>query len=471
LKTISRLVYKNNDYIKIKGIKLDQEVIIMILGNLGNSLKESFNKLARSNKIDKKVAEEIIKDIQRALLQADVNVKLVMKLSENIKKRALKEEVLEGFDAKEHVSRIIYEEFSNILGKGTEIALKRQNIMMVGLQGSGKTTTTAKLAKYFQRKGLKTAVIGADTFRPGAFDQLSQLCKANGIPFYGEKGNKNAVELVKNGLNELKEYEVKIVDTAGRHALEDDLIQEMKDIDVVLKPDHKFLVLDAAIGQEAEAQSKKFNEAIGITGVIITKLDGTAKGGGALSAVSETGSGIAFIGVGEKIDDLEKFDPDSFISKLVGLGDLKSLMERVQESVKPDEMAVEEVLKGKFTLKEMYKQFEAINKMGPFNQILQMIPFGGLGIDLKDKDYEKTKYKLDKYKVIMDSMTEYELENPTCFNSSRIRRVAIGSGSDIAEVRELLNYYKTMKKAFGMFKGGNIRGLPSKLMKMFSKGI
>jgi len=165
----------------------------MILGNLGNSLKETFNKLARLNKIDKKIAEEIIKDVQRALLQADVNVKLVMKLSENIKKRALKEEVLEGFDAKEHISKIIYEEFSNILGKVTEIELKRQNIMMVGLQGSGKTTSTAKLAKYFQRKGLKTCVICADTFRPGAYDQLSQLCKVHSIPFYGEKGNQNAV--------------------------------------------------------------------------------------------------------------------------------------------------------------------------------------------------------------------------------------------------------------------------------------
>ena len=443
----------------------------MILNNLGSSLKESLRKLARSNKIDKRTAEELVKDIQRALLQADINVKLVMKLSNNIKTRAIKEEVMGGFDAREHISRVVYEELANILGRGIDLELKGQTIMMVGLQGSGKTTTTAKLAKYFQRKGLRPVVICADTFRPGAYEQLSQLCTANAIPFYGDKGNKDAVEIVKKGLKEKKEYDVKIIDTTGRHALEKELIAEMEDIDKALDPDHKFLVLDAAIGQEAEEQARAFGESIGITGVIITKLDGTAKGGGALSAVSETNSGIAFIGTGEKMGDIERFDPEGFISRLVGMGDLKALMERVEESITPEDMGVEEILKGKFTLKEMYKQFQAINKMGPLKQIIQMIPFGGFGVDITDKDYNKTKNKLGRYKVIMDSMTDFELENPSVLNGSRIRRVAIGSGSDTNEVKELIRYYRMMKKALGAFKGGKILGMPKNLMKMFGKQV
>ena len=307
----------------------------MVLDNLGSSLKDAVKKLVNAGKIDKEVIDDVVKDIQRAMIQSDVNVRLVMKLSSQIKNRALTEAPPAGMDSREHVLRIVYTELVNIVGKATPIELKPQTIMMVGLQGSGKTTTTAKLAKYFARKGLKPAVICADTYRPGAYDQLSQLCEKLGVAFYGERDNKDAVAIVRNGLKEIAKYDVKIVDTAGRHALETDLIQEMKDISTLTNYDHRFLVLDAAIGQQASEQAKAFNDAVGITGVVITKLDGTAKGGGALSAVSDTNTSIAFIGVGETPEDLERFDPDGFISRLLGMGDLKALVEKANEMLTP----------------------------------------------------------------------------------------------------------------------------------------
>ncbi len=437
----------------------------MVLDNLGNSLKDAVKKLANAGKIDRQVIDEVVKDIQRAMIQADVNVRLVMQLSNQIKNRALTEAPPAGMDSKEHVLRIVYTELVNIVGKTTEIALEPQTIMMVGLQGSGKTTTSAKLARYFSRKGLKPAVICADTFRPGAYDQLSQLCEKLGVAFYGEPGNKDAVAIVRNGLKEMAKYDVKIVDTAGRHALETELIQEMKDIYALTPFTHKFLVLDAAIGQQASEQAKAFNAAIGVSGVVITKLDGTAKGGGALSAVSDTNTSIAFIGVGETPDDLERFDPDGFISRLLGMGDLKALVERANEVITRDNVDVDKMMQGKFTLNDMYAQLEAINKMGPIKQIMSMLPLGGLGGNITDDMYRMTQDKLKGYKVIMDSMTEGEKEDPKLIGSSRITRIAMGAGKPPEDVRELLKYHKMMQKAMKGMKGGAGKQNMQKMMK------
>jgi signal recognition particle subunit SRP54 len=377
-----------------------------------------------------------------------------MKLSSQIKNRALTEAPPAGMDSREHVLRIVYTELVNIVGKATPIELKGQTIMMVGLQGSGKTTTTAKLAKYFSRKGLKPAVICADTYRPGAYDQLSQLCEKLGVTFYGERDNKDAVAIVRNGLKEIAKYDIKIVDTAGRHALESDLIQEMKDISALTNYDHRFLVLDAAIGQQASEQAKAFNDAVGITGVVITKLDGTAKGGGALSAVSDTNTSIAFIGVGETPEDLERFDPDGFISRLLGMGDLKALVEKANEVLNAKDMNVDRMMAGKFTLNDMYAQLEALNKMGPLKQIMSMLPLGGMGGNIPEDAYRMTQDKLKNYKFIMDSMTDAERDDPKVIGSSRINRIAMGSGRTPEEVRELLKYHKMMQKAMKGMKGG-----------------
>ncbi len=420
-----------------------------------DALKDIVKKIARSSTVDKALVNEIVKDIQRALIKADVNVRQVKEISENIKKRALSEEPLRSLNPKEHVIRIVYEELLKGVGEGLEIPLRKSKIMLVGLQGGGKTTTAAKLGKYFKDKGLKTAVIAADTWRPAAYEQLRQLAESVGIGFYGDKNEKDAVKIVERGLKELKDYDMIIIDTAGRHALEEDLIKEMIEIEKVAKPDYKFLVLDAAIGQLASKQAEAFDRAIGIDGIIITKFDGTAKGGGALSAARLIQKPIAFIGSGEKVEDLERFDPAGFISRLLGMGDIKSLIEKIERITKEEELDAEAFIKGTFTLKEVYKQIEAMNKMGPIRKIFEMLPFG-LSLNINDDVIEMTQEKMKKFKVIMDSMTEEELLNPKIIDGSRIRRIAIGSGTSPQEVKELLKYYNTMKNLMKRMKKGKL---------------
>jgi len=377
-----------------------------------------------------------------------------MKMSSHIKERALKEEVPPGMNPREHVIKIVYQELISIVGRSADIPLKPQTIMMIGLQGSGKTTTTSKLSRYFQRKGMKPAVICADTFRPGAYQQLKTLCDKLNVPFYGEVGNPDAVGIVERGLAELEKNDVLIVDTAGRHSLEADLIDEMEQIHEIAQPDYKLLVLDGAIGQQASEQARAFNDSIGISGVVISKLDGTAKGGGALSAVSETNSAIAFIGVGETPDDLEKFEPDRFISRLLGMGDIKSLIEKAEETLSEEDIDMEAMMRGRFTLKDMYSQLEAMNKMGPMKQIMQMLPLGGMGAKLSDDAYKVTEDKMKGYRVLMDSMTDEELLNPRLIGSARIKRISMGSGSSPDAVRELLKYHKMMQNAMKGLRGG-----------------
>lgn len=419
------------------------------------SLKEVARKIAGSSSIDKKFVEEMVKEIQRALIKADVNVRQVKEISDAIKKRALSEDVLPALNAKEQILKIVYEELLRGVGEGLEIPLKKAKIMLVGLQGSGKTTTTAKMAKYFKDRGMKVAVVAADTWRPAAYEQLRQLAEEYGITFYGEKGEKDAVKIVKNALEKLKDHDMIIIDTAGRHALEDELIDEMIKIAEVARPDYKLLVLDAAIGQLASKQAQAFHEAIGINGIIITKFDGTAKGGGALSAARQIGIPIAFIGTGEKVEDFERFDPAGFVSRLLGMGDIKALMEKIERIASEEELDPEAFLKGTFTLKDIYKQIEAMNKMGPVRKIFEMLPFG-LGLKVDNDVMEMTQEKMKKFRVIMDSMTEEELLNPKIIDSSRIRRIAIGSGTSPQEVKELLNYYKTMKNLMKKMKKNKI---------------
>ncbi len=440
----------------------------MVLDRLGTSLKDALKKLAGKTVVDRAAVEELVKDLQRALIQADVNVKLVMRLSQTIKTRALDEEPAKGMSVREHVLRIVYQELVALMGPPTEVALGPQTILMAGLQGSGKTTTTAKLARFFQRKGLRVAVIGADTFRPGAFQQLATLCQKINVPCIGDPNEKDARRVVREGLAKVRSAEVVIIDTQGRHGLEEDLIQEIIDLNALSKASHRWLVIDAALGQQAQEQARRFHDAIDIDGVIITKMDGTAKGGGALSAVAETGAGIVFIGAGETSDDLERFEPDGFISRLLGMGDLKSLVERAEEAMaETSDLDVNAVLRGKFTLRDMYKQLEAVNKMGPLKQIMSMLPLGSM--EIPDGVYEVTGTKMVRYRIIMDSMTTQELDDPSTINSSRTHRIAVGSGATIEEVRELLRYHKTMQRALKGFRGaGGGRMDMQRIMKRFS---
>jgi signal recognition particle subunit SRP54 len=438
-----------------------------MLDNLSTSLKDALKKLAGKSVIDRAAVDELIKDLQRALISSDVNVKLVMELSKAIRTRSLDEQLPKGTNVREHVLRIVYQELVRLVWASADVKLEPQTILMAGLQGSGKTTTTAKLARYFQKKGMKTGVICADTFRPGAYDQISTLCAKINVPCFGNPQEKDALKLTREGLEALKDVELVIVDTQGRHALESDLIEEIIKINAVTKATHRWLVIDAALGQQASEQARRFHEAINIDGVIITKMDGTAKGGGALSAVAETKSGIVFIGSGETIEDLERFDPDGFISRLLGMGDLRALMERAEEAIKAEDVDVNAMMKGKFTLRDMYKQLEALNKMGPLKQIMGMLPMGNM--ELPEGVYDVTSTKMVRYRIIMDSMTAGELDDPALINSSRMQRIARGAGSTPEEVRELIKYYKMMQRTLkGLRGGGGGKFNMQRLMKRFS---
>jgi signal recognition particle subunit SRP54 len=436
-----------------------------MLDRFGTGLKDAVKKLAGKSVIDKAAVDELVRDLQRVLIQSDVNVKLVMELTTTIKKRSLEEEPPKGMGAREHVLRIVYEELVHLMGEQVDVRLESQIILMAGLQGSGKTTTTGKIARFFQRKGLRVGVICADVFRPGAFDQLSTLCQKVNVPCYGEPGETDAIGIVTRGMEKLTGTEVLIIDTQGRHALEDELIEEIIALNSLSHATHRWLVIDAALGQQAREQARKFHEAIDIDGVIITKMDGTAKGGGALSAVAETESGIVFVGSGETIEDLERFDPDGFISRLLGMGDLRALIERAEDALSPEDVDVNAMLKGKFTLRDMYKQLEALKKMGPLKQVMNMLPLGN--VDLPQDAFDVTSVKMDRFKYIMDSMTNAELDNPGLISGSRIQRISTGSGTSPEEVRELIKYYKTMQRTMKMMRGGQGKFNMQRMMKKF----
>ncbi len=438
-----------------------------MLDSLSSSLKDALKKLAGKTVVDRAAVDELVKDLQRALISSDVNVKLVMELSKAIRTRSLEEQPPKGTNVREHVLRIVYQELVRLVWASTDVKLEPQVILMAGLQGSGKTTTTAKIARYFQKKGMKVGVICADTFRPGAYDQLQTLCQKINVPCVGDPKAQDARKIVTEGLVASKDLEVIIVDTQGRHALEVDLIQEIIDLNKITKATHRWLVIDAALGQQASEQARRFHEAIGIDGVIITKMDGTAKGGGAMSAVAETKSGIVFIGAGETIEDLERFDPDGFISRLLGMGDLRALVEKAEEAMNADELDVNAMMKGKFSLRDMYKQLEALNKMGPIKQIMSMLPMGNM--QLPEGVYDVTSTKMVRYRIIMDSMTGAELDEPSLITSSRLQRIARGAGASPDEVRELLKYYKMMQRTLKGLRGASGGKFNmQRLMKRFS---
>jgi signal recognition particle subunit SRP54 len=435
-----------------------------MLGNLGKNLTNTMKKLAGMSIIDEEVVKEVVKDIQRALIQSDVNIKLVLNLSKTIEDRALNEEPSKGVTAKEHVIKIVYDELVHLLGdKAEEVQIEKKpyKILFMGLQGSGKTTTIGKMSKYLQKKGFNPAIICTDTWRPAAYEQLRQLTENLNLSLYGDPDNNDALDLARKGLKEFKKQDIIIVDTAGRHKEEKDLLDEMEQISAVVEPDEVMLVIDGTIGQQAREQALAFNKTTDIGSIVITKLDGSAKGGGALSAVAEIGAPIKFIGIGERIDDLEVFDPERFISRLLGMGDIKTLIERAEEIVEEDvdTEAMDAMLSGKFTLKDMYSQFEMMNKMGPMQQVMNMLP--GMGSKLPKNASQVTEEKLTKYKILMDSMTEEELTHPEIIKQSRVKRIARGSGMRNEDVKELLKYYQVTKKAikgFGKRKMGGPLG-------------
>jgi len=390
----------------------------------------------------------VVRDIQRALLQADVNVQLALDLTQRVKKRAHDEKPPAGASVRDFLVRIIYEEIRGILGKDRPFDVKPRKILLAGLFGQGKTTTAGKLARYFQKKGVRTLLVGADVHRPAAIDQLEQLAKKVGAEFYTDRNEKKAERIVKEALTKAPPHVAVLVDTAGRSGIDADLIAELQRVRAVLEPDETFLVLDAAMGQAAGRSADAFQKAVGLTGVILTKLDGSAKGGGALSAVAATGAPILFIGTGEHVDELERFDPTRFVSRLLGMGDIQTLLERFEELSNKEEAekVAESMMTGRFSLRDMRVQLDSLGQMGPFSKIVSMFPgFSGAKVD--DKQVEDSQARLRRFRSMLDSMTAEELDHPMVIKGDRIRRIAHGSGQKPQEVRQLLKFWETTRKA------------------------
>jgi signal recognition particle subunit SRP54 len=427
----------------------------MALDRLGSSLTDAIKKIFKSSVVDEATVKELVRDIQRALLQADVNVQLVLEISKRIEERALKEKMPPGISRREHVIKVVYEELTRFVGD-KPVALKMEAgkkyvLMLVGIQGSGKTTHSAKLARYLQKKGLKPALICADTFRPGAYAQLQQLAARINVPIYGDPSAKDPVKVVASGMRQFPDKDIIIVDTSGRHKEEKELIKEMKDLEKNVKPNEIMMVIDGTIGQQALAQAKTFHEATPIGSILVTKLDGSARGGGALSAVAATGAPIKFIGTGEKVEDIEQFVPSRFVGRLLGMGDLETLLEKVQEAeIQVPQKKAKQMLSGKFTLTDMYEQFQAVKSMGPFKKVMQMLP--GMSNKVPDDMLNVAEGRLEKWGVIIQSMTPEEKENPKIINYSRARRVARGSGTTEKDVKELLKQYVMMRRMLKMMK-------------------
>lgn len=435
-----------------------------MLSELSKGLSNLIRKLVTGTTIDKSAIEEILQDMKKILLQSDVDVKLTEGLLSNIRKKCIEEKIPSGLTLREHVLKVIYEELLRLLGGKPSALLGKKRIMLVGLFGSGKTTTVGKLGKYFLKQGLKPAFIGLDYHRPAATEQVEQIGKQIGVPVYVED-SKDPYSTVRNALQKFEKYDVLIFDTSGRNALDAELADELKRLGEIIKPDEVLLVIPADLGKVARQQSEEFHKLVGVTGVVITKMDGTAKAGGALAATSTTGAKVKFIGVGEKIEDLELYDPTRFVSRLLGLGDLQTLLEKAKE-VEIKKESVEKIAEGKFTLQDFYEQLKAMQSMGPLSQLAGMIPGMGM-MKLPEGALEKQEQKLKNYKYIIESMTKEEREYPEIISSKRIARIAKGSGRSEAEVRELLNQYSQMKKLFKTM--GGVKGLQRGALKNLSK--
>ncbi|HZY70822.1 MAG TPA: signal recognition particle receptor subunit alpha [Thermoplasmata archaeon] len=441
----------------------------MVLDALGKSLRGVLQKIARGSSIDEALLTEVARDIQRALLQADVNVQLTLDLTQRVRKRAKEEKPPAGASVRDFLVRIIYEEIRRILGKDRPFEVKPRRILLAGLFGQGKTTTAGKLARYFQKKGIRVALVAADVHRPAAIDQLEQVAKKAGCDVYANRAEQRAEVIVQEALAKFPPHYAILVDSAGRSGIDAELIAELKRVRAALAPDEVLLVLDAAMGQAAGRSAKAFHEAVGLTGVVLTKLDGSAKGGGALSAVAASQAPIVFIGTGEHLDELERFDPTRFVSRLLGMGDIQTLLERFDELADKEaaEKAAQNLMTGRFSLRDLRTQIDSLGQMGPFSKLLSLIP--GLGAaKIDEKQMAETQSRLRRFRTILDSVNQEELENPHLIKSERIHRIARGSGHKPQEVRALLKYYETTRKAaHGL---ASNRRLRRQLERQFSQG-
>ncbi|OEL23647.1 Signal recognition particle 54 kDa protein 2 [Dichanthelium oligosanthes] len=461
----------------------------MVLAQLGGSISRALAQMSNATVIDEKVLNDCLNEISRALLQADVQFKMVRDMQTNIKRIVNLEALAAGTNKRRIMQQAVFTELCNMLDPGkpnfTPKKGKPSVVMFVGLQGSGKTTTCTKYAYYHQRKGFKPALVCADTFRAGAFDQLKQNATKAKIPFYGSYMESDPVKIAVEGVERFRQEncDLIIVDTSGRHKQEAALFEEMRQVSEATKPDLVIFVMDSSIGQAAFDQAQAFKQSVSVGAVIITKMDGHAKGGGALSAinavepgvtvfrtisfvvplvcvcvtsVAATKSPVIFIGTGEHIDEFEVFDVKPFVSRLLGMGDWSGFMDKIHEVVPTDQQPelLQKLSEGSFTLRLMYEQFQNIMKMGPIGQVFSMLP--GFSSELMPKGHEKeSQAKIKRYMTMMDSMTDAELDstNPKLMTESRIIRIARGSGRPVRDVMDMLEEYKRLAKIWGKMKG------------------
>ena len=447
-----------------------------MLEKLGEVLRKATDKVANAIFLDKNLVDSIVRDLQRALIEADVNVHLVKELSDKIKKTALDERIKE-IEKKEHIIKLLHDELLSLLGQHKELKLKKtQNrIMLVGLYGTGKTTTISKLGNYYAKRGNKVALVGLDVHRPAAKEQLKQLAETNKLNYFIEFDEDDAIKTWKDIESKIKDYDVVLIDTAGRHNLDKELAKEIKSLSKYIKPTETVLIMPADIGQAAKKQAEEFKNALDISGIIITRMDSTAKAGGALTACAETHAPVYFIGTGEKVNDIEEFNPKQFLSRLLGMGDLQSLIEKIKSVTDEDkqEKIQKRVEEGKLSLEDVIEQVKSMNSLGGFDKIKGMIP-GMSSAKISENMLETQQGKISKWEHIIKSMTQEEKDNPEILEkeTSRISRIAKGSGVNSSDVRSLLKQYKMLNEMIsgGMGEMNLEKGMSQKqMMKMAKK--
>ncbi|KAI9298660.1 signal recognition particle 54 kDa protein-like protein [Neoconidiobolus thromboides FSU 785] len=445
----------------------------MVLNELGGQISAALKSLNNTNKVDEKVLDDILKEICSALLKSDVNITLVQKLRNNVKNSIKKELNTETSvtNKKRLIQKSVMDELKKLVDPGVPAWEPKKGkcniVMFVGLQGSGKTTSITKLSYYYQRKNWKVGLICADTFRAGAFDQLKQNATKANIPYYGSYTEADPVKIALDGVTKFKKdnFDLIMVDTSGRHKQEQELFDEMVQISNTVNPDHTIFVMDAHMGQSADSQARAFKSVVDVGSIVLTKMDGHAKGGGAISAVAATQSPILFIGTGEHIYDLDRFEPNGFISSMLGMGNLGALMETVQDLnlQQTSEDLFKKIGQGHFSLRDMKQQFETISKLGPLNKVMGMMP--GMPkemIDMMDKSGGQDQIKM--ITTLMDSMTDAELDSDSAIfdqQPNRKRRLAQGSGSSIIEVDRVIAQYRQFSAMIKRMGGSN--GLFSQL--------
>jgi signal recognition particle subunit SRP54 len=435
-----------------------------MLDNLGSRFQEIFKKVRGHGKLSESNIKDALREVKMSLLEADVNYKVVKDFTAKIQEKAIGTDVLKGINPGQQFIKIVNDELVELLG-GTNARLTKgvRNptvLMLAGLQGAGKTTFATKLGNYLKKQGEKVLMVGADVYRPAAIKQLQVLGEQTGIEVYSEENHQDAVGICERGLAKAKELgsTYMIIDTAGRLHIDEKLMDELKEIKRLTRPQEILLVVDAMIGQDAVNLAESFNNVLNIDGVVLTKLDGDTRGGAALSIKAVVGKPIKFVGVGEKIDDIELFHPERLVSRILGMGDVVSLVEKAQSAIdEEDAKSLEEKIRTqKFDLDDFLKQLQNIKKLGSLGSILKMIPGMGQIGDLAPAEKE-----MKKVEAIIQSMTKEERKKPEILKASRKQRIAKGSGTEVADINRLLKQFEQMKAMMKMFSGGKMPSLPS----------